>query len=315
MPVIDTEYINNTKMAHTLRIRRVRASPREVRLNIKSIPRKNVSISATLRLKDKVSLDTEITPYDMAIMDAVCTLYVVGGDYFTAEMIARVLAGNFGNKTLSPECLRDIKNSMDKLAVIRVKLDVTDEYKIRHKVSKDNNKRITFESYLLPIEKTTVVAGNGKELNGYHLIEAPVLYRYAHDVGQVLCIPLQMLSIGNVARNTQCNILIKRYLAERISLMLNENNMIQSRMIRYEGYDSNGTRTGLYQNIGVYREDFGSPEAWRNKRADIHHTVCSVLNCYIEKGIITEYTIIKEQRQIVGVKVTLPIDVKQLPRE
>lgn len=299
---MDTEYINNCKLIDCLSYVTISADgTRPCRFKVITIPRKDVCISVSVSANDGnfFKENVQITPYDRAVMDSVYSLCVAGFSSFTPEMVVRTMSGS-PDMDVTPRKSSSVKSSLEKLSHISVNIDCTDEMVIRKKIKKGMT--FSLEGPLLHIEASPVTVCNQKTMPGYQLLEEPVLYRYAGEVGQIIRIPTDLLSVAG-GRNTDELTLIKRYLLRRIEGMKNTKNRLRSHKISYEWYDKNTKTTkGLYQDLGYSQNDYSN---WRKKRGCIHQAVIRLLTGYISEGYIKSYEVIRRGNLICGVEISL----------
>ena len=226
LPKVKKEYMNNSKVANFI------SSNTELldkTIQLKTIPKKNVFVTVDLTADEKVSLtNQDITPYDMAVMDSVYTLLANEVTSFSPEMVVRIMSGNFEQK-ITQHKLDEVNNSMRKLSMIRISIDCTDELVTRKKIKKGS--RVALTSYLMPVREIKVDSGNNQAtMNGYQLIEKPVLYIYAESVKQIVSVPTSLLEVNGY--DTDDMMIIKRALIKRIEMIKNDKNNISSNIIR-----------------------------------------------------------------------------------
>ena len=82
-------------------------------------------------------------------MDAIYTLYVSGSEVFTPEMIVRTMSGNL-TQDVTPQKAGAITKSLNKLTMVRITIDCTQEL-IARKVLKKGQKA-HLKSYLMPLK-------------------------------------------------------------------------------------------------------------------------------------------------------------------
>ena len=296
LPKVKKEYMNNSKVANFI------SSNTELldkTIQLKTIPKKNVFVTVDLTADEKVSLTNHnITPYDMAVMDSVYTLLANEVTSFSPEMVVRIMSGNFEQK-ITQHKLDEVNNSMRKLSMIRISIDCTDELVTRKKVKKGS--RVALTSYLMPVREIKVDSGNNQAtMNGYQLIEKPVLYIYAESVKQIVSVPTSLLEVNGY--DTDDMMIIKRALIKRIEMMKNDKNNISSNIIIYERYDkSTGKKTGFFSSLGFAETDYSN---WKKKKNNLHHIIKNILDGFVVEKYINGYEMVKEGKQkIIGVSI------------
>lgn len=162
LPVLNfsRQYMNNTKISWVLSTKLISIAENHTRLNI-SINGTIINCVDVWRDENITLSSDNVTPYDMAVMDAAYTIICSGQTILTAEWIAKVLSGNPKQKVTQKK-IEAIRQSIDKLRYIHIKIDCTEEFNARRD-TKNRVKDCIYESYLLPIEKVTAIyEANGK---------------------------------------------------------------------------------------------------------------------------------------------------------
>lgn len=260
-----------------------------------TIPSKNVIVTVNLwKDKDVALSSNNITLYDLAVMDAVYTLYCNGCAAFTPEMVARVMSGDL-KAYIKSQKAGSITRSLRKLAFIRITLDCTEEYKARGiKIRADGS--ALFTDYLLPMSEIQLKAVNGDTyLDGFSVKEVPILYDYAKRIGKIASVPTSLLDIPGVS-DTDDGILVKRYLIQRIEELKRARNKSELKEIIY--YDSE-TKQGALSDLW-YDEEFKNV---RDKKAKLHKLVIKALESFISEKYIREYRVITEGKSVIGVEI------------
>ena len=217
MPKPKKEYLNNSKIANYISSNN---NLLDKTLQLTTIPKKNIFVTVDLTTDENLSVTNQnITQYDMAVMDSVYTLLVNGTSSFTPEMIVRIMSGNF-EQDVTPQKAGSVTKSLNKLSLIRISIDCTDELRMRKQIG--NNKTAQLTSYLMPIREITIRSANHQtEMKGFQLIEKPVLYTYAENIKQIMSVPTALLEAKNKISNTDDVIIIKGFLQ---TLGFNKNN-------------------------------------------------------------------------------------------
>ena len=298
MMIPKKEYLNNSKVANFISANSDLYST-EMKLN--TIPQKQVSVSVSLFADEKITFSNpNITQYDRAVMDAVYTLVQNGETTFTPETIVRIMSGNM-QQDASPQKVEAVKTSIRKLSVIRIRIDCTDELKVRRKIAKDQKAKL--ESYLLPVESIEVISANHITMTGFRLLRIPALYEYAEKVGQIIDVPLSLLDTSKDLFDTDEVVVMKRYLIRRIEMMKNGKNRVSSRRIRYEWYDSKKkSQKGILPELSYHSSDFSN---WREKKRKLHKMITSILKAFVKKGYINGFSVFKEGKSIGGYDIEL----------
>lgn len=291
MPKPKKEYLNNSKIANYISSNN---NLLDKTLQLTTIPKKNIFVTVDLTTDENLSVTNQnITQYDMAVMDSVYTLLVNGTSSFTPEMIVRIMSGNF-EQDVTPQKAGSVTKSLNKLSLIRISIDCTDELRMRKQIG--NNKTAQLTSYLMPIREITIRSANHQtEMKGFQLIEKPVLYTYAENIKQIMSVPTALLETKNKISNTDDVIIIKRALIKRIEIMKSNKNLINSNIINYERYDSKtGDTKGFFQTLGFNKNNYSN---WKKKKSRLHNTITSILDIFVQDNYILGYTVITEGKQ------------------
>ena len=301
MPKADSQYMNISLLANYI------CNPNNLTdemkmVSLKTLPKKGISTIVNIdHIRDKVELSYEITPYDLAVMDAVYTLYINDIIIFTPEMVARYMSGNLQQDVTKKK--ETVISSLEKLSVIRIYIDCTEEFIARKKIDKGSS--VALKSNLLLLEGVRYKVANHKEVDAYRLLDEPILYYYANIVGQITKIPMDILDTSRTLCDTDEVIVIKRYLIRRIQTMKNTKNNIKSNKIIYERYDYHQNKeAGMFPALGINQRDYKSQKSWQNKKNKIHHSVCRILDDFSQKGYIKGYKV-EKNRAIEGVSIQL----------
>lgn len=268
---------------------------------------RNKSILTTIDLHDEKNIEFsgEITSRDIDIMDSIYTIYATGEKHFTLDQVVQVYTGDMSVK-ITPKMRSDVKKSIDKLMTTIVRIDCTEEFKNRKLIDKDDD--MIFNSNILHLqflESSKVhFTSNGRISNSkiiYRFIgdDAPVLFQYAKAVGQIITVPMNLLTLD---ANTVISTEICRYMYRQIHYMKYANHREKngrSNKIALYRYDTETKQyVGLMPYIGIKREDYITVQengkedthAWRKKK----QRVCKIIREYLDM-------LIKEQ-EIVGYK-------------
>ena len=286
MPYPQNIYINNCKIVNYLTANRVPIQSMRAS-SLLVIPKKQICIDFSLMTDCNQPLF--VTAFDLAVMDAVYTLVVKNCWDFTPGMLVKTIWGHRSCFVTSQKLLT-VNTSLEKLSAIRANINCTAEFQFKKIIDKDHS--VKFNGPLLSISavpSSVDVAQRLKTL--YHIRDKPVLHAYAEITKQIICIPTNLLTCGNLP-DTEEVILIKRYLFKRIEMIKNQKNHIKSRRISYEWFDTNkGIQRGLLYDLGYDKSDYVK---WRDKKAKIHCTVVSVLDAFVAAGYIAGYQVVRQ---------------------
>ena len=180
--------------------------------------------------------------FDKAVLEACMTHQYHGRDYITMDTIYKYLGGT---RQLGNMMRQEIENSLDKLRLIDIKMDVTQAYlnlkrlqkpdgsPIRELKSLKRKTKIDYISeiegevrepkafltnYLLPASVLTIEF-NGIKTTAVKFLDVSPLFLYAEDKGETLELQQKLLQPPKL-NNTQINIRMKNYILSRIESML-----------------------------------------------------------------------------------------------
>lgn len=276
---------------------------------------KNKSILTTLELWDEknIKFSGDITAKDIAVMDSVYTIYATGVKCFTLDQVVQVYMGDV-NIRVSPKMCKVIKQSIDKLMATLVRIDCTEEFRNRKLIDKDD--KMIFNSnilYLKYLEGHKVYhTANGRMSSSkiiYRFLEeeAPVLFRYAEAVGQIVTIPMNHVSTGG---STDVSVEICRYIYKQILYMKyaqEHNNDKRTQKIALYRYDyREKSYVGLLPYVGIRKEDFVTisterkedTRPWRKKKQRICKFIKSYLELLLSEEVIKGYAPYYEKNQV-----------------
>lgn len=224
---------------------------------------------------------TPFTEYDRAVYNAVVSHYIAGNLVMTADMICRAMMGKSRTHPTDIQ-ITSVIESMRKMSMIRVNLDLTDEFQKR-KITLDDEFITSYkiETSLLLCSSISVTTKN-KEIDAFIIKETPILYSYSHAVNQVITIPLDVLDTPS--GNTATNIKIKNYLIRRIEGMKTNNKLKQNIIIIDTIYTLLETTT-------------------KQENERIRKQIIKILDYWIVKNYIKKYIFIKNGKTIHSIQI------------
>lgn len=161
--------------------------------------------------------------YIRAVHDSVLSLYLAGCTHFTAEQIDREMKGYdiYRNEADSKsKSLQNINGAINILRRSLIIIDASNEANARGYKFRETH----FSDNLLHIRGLHSVLMNGRQVDAYEFLAEPVLYSYASQKGQVISCDIDMLKFPKKLSATRNNIILQRYLIERIEVMKNSHN-------------------------------------------------------------------------------------------
>lgn len=186
---------------------------------------KEVTTSIALSYEgDDVTLTKEMTKYDKSVYNTVSSMWAEGARVITPRQVFSNMTGSDGKP--SGQQLEAVTKSLRKMSHTFAKLDFTDEMRGREATFEGSPvTSFRFETRLLEADETEIENARGDVVSGFIVKDAPILYKHAAIIGQVVCYPQRLLVATNEAgRNTEANIIARAYIFERIEQMKNKRN-------------------------------------------------------------------------------------------
>lgn len=283
LPVLhfNKQYMSNTKIGRSITDKYLEIDTLEKLIPV-TITESIINLVDIWKDESITVSNPNITPFDMAVMDAAYTIMCSGHMIITPEWISSVLSGNRDQRP-TPKKLEAIQKSIDKLRCVHIRINFKNEANARTS-SKDKKDSFVYESYLLPLDKMEVkYKANGKTVIAYPVLSKPALYRYAEFVHQIVDVPAELLDTHGDFSDTDEAILIKRYVIKRVAQIISDNNL-HSNKISYLWYDKDTKeKRGLFTELR-YTPD--NTKKWSNKKQKINRIVYLTLQSLVVKGVI-----------------------------
>ena len=152
--------------------------------------------------------------FDIAVYNALCSIYQGGNTHFTIAMIHRVITGGDRKSTLT-STYSQIRTSINKWH--KATLEVSDYITL---VKPKNRTKALYrlKGTLLDVVRCDEVILNGTKTVAYRFITSPLLLTYAADIGHVKTVSLETL-LCNHGKATMNKSIIKTYLIIQIERM------------------------------------------------------------------------------------------------
>lgn len=257
------EYLINCKLANYLIAQNVQPNMQE---NLEVLPKRQTHITFSLLSTS----DVKLSCWDVAVMDAVYTLFIWGETTITANKIIKVLAGRSIDTTRQKR--ENIEATIAKLTEIEIMIDYTEEMRVRCKDRKIEN--IRKSSKLLPLE----LCNNQIQEKHYRVMDKSALYAYAEDINQIIAVPTQRFTQIPGRSETKELILLRRALIKRIELLKNKKNKVVSNKINYVHFFS--VLLGYKENQSIN---------WRKQKSKYHLMILDILQRFVDDGYINNY--------------------------
>ncbi len=278
-------FITNSKVANELR----NMPPNEeIRLTVGKKGSQLVEIKTTIAFNDKniqLANNASITAYDKIVHDAVCSLYAAGNETFTPEMVYRAMNGMVESEFVSSKSIKMIVDSLEKMRITDIAIDYTDQLRMTNPDNAFDLARVS--GAMLLMQKVTVSTG-GVTKWAYRLVSSPIVYEYSKLIKQIIPIPLQLLNTKETTRSTDTVIIIRQYILQRVELMKNKKNSMNSHVISYDS---------IYELLDAPDD--------RKLRATIRSQTERLLDNYVNIHYIESYEVVRRGRAISGVLIHL----------
>ena len=246
----------------------------------------------------RISGKQPFTEYDRCVHSAVSSLYAAGTRIITQAIVWRAMTGKTDTEKPTAAQSAAVLESLDKMRFMRVRIDCSDEFKMRQlkvdgePVSSciyDDNllhlSRVSFKTNYRKIKEPPEAAKtqqptekeyevHSRKYDAFEILSEPILHRYSATIKQIISVPNKLLDIKKLnkdgtlsthsAEYTERRTVLANYLIRRIeSMRANEKgrNSQCSRCIRYKGY----TRDGKYKK-GIY--DISKPRRKEGEKDD-----------------------------------------------
>lgn len=181
-----------------------------------------------------------LSPYDREVYDAISSHYEAGNIYLTVAEIYRAMTGKVKGNNYKPSIQQAeaIASSIQRMGMLRVKIDCTNELRVRGMdISYGKLNAIALEYRSLEGESS-----HGKPFTIYEFTSEPVLFSYAKAVKQIIPIPMKFLDTPT--NNSEELLVIKKYLLTRILNMAAPNNsMVQNVILLEHVYEQTAAKS------------------------------------------------------------------------
>lgn len=258
---------------------------------------KRVQIDFNPKELERLNIRTN-TPISRELIDVnltIASMWREGNTSFTVEQVWKNLTGAPDNARPSEKQRAEVERLID---LSRLVLGTIDERELSKwgelELDGEPIEAIRHEQYLLPCNKTTIRTVNGRLLEGYTIIDAPLIYREAaihskrikgkrNHGAQMIEFPTSWLEVPGV-QNTVRNATIQRYLIRRIK------STGLSKRIKY---------STLYDQLeGFDRTD-------KRERRKVNDIVIKCFEFWKSRKVVKDYSEYMEKRTRAGVEFTV----------
>jgi len=232
--------------------------------------KKKITSQFCLKLDDKVKPlingEEELNSFDKEVHNAIVTLYAAGNEYITPRMIHRTMTGN-KKSSMNKKQQKAIINSLNKLMYTKIAIKPSEE-----ECKAYNFDEFVYVDYVIKAENVRVSL-NGKITEAYHLLEEPILYKYAALKNQIIRSDMELMK--NSVKKSSKNMVLQSYLLKRVLGMKGKSHLNPN-----ISYDT------LFAEMNTTASTAG---ALRKKKFKIRETIKTILDYWKEKGFILDY--------------------------
>lgn len=233
-----------------------------------------------------------LTPFDMCVYCAICSLYEAGNRFITLHSINNFFHGPGLSREgtsirMTEKQKKEYEEAVEKLRHSFLKVDLSNDYQ-KHNLPYES---FIIDDALVSARKATVKV-NGRICECYEIKESPFLLEIARSKGQVISMPaeiqeLKMIGCKGLNVTTE-NIVLMQHLIRGVFSNFTNPKMLIDTIIREVVGDS-------YSQL--------SSSVQRNKRSDIVKKIISILSYWKDGGYIDDYKVEKVGKTIRAVEV------------
>lgn len=259
-----------------------------------------------------------LDPFDFAVICAIATLghatISAGGNYpiyTTVDEIFRAMNGiRDTRKTARPAQAKQIRNSIEKMRFSQIYIDRSEEIKaFNYRIEDERVNKAIIDDNIIHAVGVTFTTENHRKVNGYKIIEEPILYTYNREKNHVLFVPYELLDVSKNTRLDGYTIEIRNYLLNRIEQMysgtLNSTSILFDTLYKETGILPPDQRLdrAKYKDNETYESNV------RKQRARDKKKVTEILNDWKEKKYISGFKI--KTAGNYSALITLNADIKE----
>lgn len=195
----------------------------------------SLGIDTETAKENGITIPGKITDFDLAVLNAIVSLYSAGNRLFWPEQIASVLKGKKAIETAAHENEIDrIVTAVERLRFTSVLIDATEQfanhgkYKTKYKAKEEritelpDSTHIIYNDNILHLRGARVInLQNGKSVNAWEYVatKEPILYEYSKALNQITNVDLRLLDTG--VRSDEPITIAKLYMLQEIMKMKN----------------------------------------------------------------------------------------------
>ena len=220
------------------------------------------------KLRSKLA-DKKFFYFLKSVIDSITSLKIAGNNYQSPQTIALAMNGYKENyERAGQDFLKQVEEAIEIGRHTWLKIDATNEAKAKGY----DFQEINFDGPLIPSYGLEVVAMNGHRVKAYEIFKEPILYSYASQKREIYTCSSDMLALPEKLKLTVENVILQRYLIERIEGMKNVKSHLGC-IILYEA---------IYELLG-------KQEASRDDKKRIRERVRAFLENWKDLAYIKDY--------------------------
>lgn len=242
-----------------------------------------------------IELSRPIGAYDREVHRAVSSLWVAGNRYITPQQVAKAM----GIRNPTANQIRKVRESIDLQCSIRGEIDFTEEARGRSLEFEGQGQTAYIRGHIINADEMGIRAVNGREVMGYYMYRAPLIFQHAAMLGQVIDYPQRWLELGD-GSDTDRNILLRSQLLRQVQRIKHKRHK-GSNNIRFVTDPKHPDRECLFSRAGINQGD-------RHAKKAATEFVISILDGLKAEGAIAGYTL--NQEAIRGGKSVYGVTIK-----
>ncbi|MEN4441312.1 hypothetical protein [Staphylococcus hominis] len=168
--------------------------------------------------------------FDRMVHDVVATFYESGNRNFTPKNVIRHLKEENENYNPSPKLVKDVKNSIERMGLMKVSIDFS-EQKNWKTIKELGLKRLKLKNYMLPLKELEIEKINNNEAEThYAFMDQPPLLFYSKIIHHVETIDREVITTPATMQQSRDTLEVTAYISERISNLRSGNKKIQPKI-------------------------------------------------------------------------------------
>lgn len=169
--------------------------------------------------EDGLTLPKSLSRYDKQVQHGIFSLIESGQTVFSSKQVYEAFAGK---STTSPQAIGKVTRSINKMRTTLISIDWTEHARLNGlPVDPGKGDYVVTEENLLHLRRVRI-RSNGQDIDGYQVITAPILYRYAKEIGQICTIDRKLFDVP--INNTDPAMILRNEILQRIEQIKNPKN-------------------------------------------------------------------------------------------